>query len=414
MKTNVNSQIAVVHLTSRLRQTIVAVLGVTFGISMYIFMNSFMNGVNEIQTDLAFSSLAHIRIYNDIPKDKESVAVRFFGNSKLVNVRNEKKLQYTEGIPNATEIITLLNKQPEVTGVTPQVNLNVFFRSSSKKVNGIISGVNTKSENQLFGIAEKIEKGDWKTLQYETSGLIMGVLLADKLGVTINDNVNVLTPDGITRNFKVIGIIKTSIGDIDKTKAFLNITAAQQLLSENRDYATDIQVNIKDYQKAINVVNRLAPVIPYQVDSWNMANQQLEAASGLRDIIAIAVSLTILIVAGFGIYNIMNMTINEKIKEIAILKAMGFSGGDVTNIFLLQAIFIGIVGGLVGIAFGFMVTRIVDQIPFVIAGLENLPVSYRLIDYTLAFLFGLLTTVIAGYLPAKKAAEVDPVTIIRG
>ena len=145
-----------------------------------------------------------------------------------------------------------------------------------------------------------------------------------------------------------------------------------------------------------------------------MANGQLEAGSNLRDIIAKAVSLTILLVAGFGIYNIMNMTVSQKIREIAILKAMGFSGGDITQIFLTEALVIGIIGGIVGMLFGYVVAAIVNSIPFKIGGLLTLPMTYNSKDYILAFVFGLLTTFVAGYLPARKASKIDPVTIIRG
>jgi lipoprotein-releasing system permease protein len=87
----------------------------------------------------------------------------------------------------------------------------------------------------------------------------------------------------------------------------------------------------------------------------------LVAGSSLRDILAVAVSLTILLVAGFGIYNIMNMTINQKIREIAILKAMGFSGKDVTQIFLTEAIIIGIIGGIIGMIFGYGISRLIEN-----------------------------------------------------
>ena len=145
-----------------------------------------------------------------------------------------------------------------------------------------------------------------------------------------------------------------------------------------------------------------------------MANGQLDAGNELRNIIAIAVSLTILLVAGFGIYNIMNMTVNEKIKEIAILKAMGFAGRDVVQIFLSQSLIIGLLGGLVGMGFGYVVSAVVNHVPFEIATLTTLPVAFRPIDYIMAISFGLITTFVAGYLPAKKASQVDPVAIIRG
>lgn len=409
-----NLKIARVHLTSKIKQTIVAVLGVTFGISMYVFMNSFMTGVNDIQTDLAFTSLAHIRIYNDGPADHTNLVKRVYGKNTAINIRNAKVIQYTEGIKNTGEILALVRKQPEVVGITPQVNINVFFRNASNKVNGTLSGVDVENENRLFNIATYMISGSWNALLYRHDGVILGADLARQLSLNIDDNLNVLTSDGVSRNYKIIGVFQTNVKGVDKTKAYVNISSARQLLAKNQDYVTDLQVNVSDFEKTAPVVDRLAPVIPYKVESWQTSNQQLEAGSKLRNIIAQAVSITILLVAGFGIYNIMNMTINEKIREIAILKAMGFSGRDVTEIFLAQAIVIGVIGGVIGMVLGFVIADVVNSIPFKLGGLNNLPMAYRVQDYLLAFIFGLVTTLVAGYLPARKAAKIDPVDIIRG
>ena len=408
-----NYKIAVVHLTSKLKQTVVAVLGVTFGISMYVFMNSFMTGVNDIQTTLAFTSLAHIHIYNDGPANNTNLVEKVYP-SVVSNIRNARVVQYTEGIKNSAAILSLVRSQPEVVGITPQVNLNVFFRNSGNKVSGILSGIEVETENKLFNISQYMIVGKWTGLKAQSNGLILGAGLASLLSVHMDDNINVLTSDGFTKNYKVIGIFQTNVLGVDKSKAYLNINAVRQLLSRNQDFVTDLQVNVQDFRITAPVVQRIAPVIPYRTESWQTSNQQLEAGSRLRDIIAMAVSLTILLVAGFGIYNIMNMTINEKIKEIAILKAMGFSSKDVTTIFLTQAIVIGIIGGVIGMVLGFVVASVVNRIPFKIGGLNHLPMAYYAHDYILAFLFGLATTLVAGYLPARKASRIDPVNIIRG
>jgi lipoprotein-releasing system permease protein len=409
-----NSKIALVHLTSKVKQTMVAVLGVTFGISMYVFMNSFMGGVNDTQTTLAFTSLAHIRIYNDGPNDNTNLVKKVYPANTLANISNARVIQYTEGIKNSTAILNLVKKQPEVIGVAPQVNINVFFRNGGNKVNGTLSGVDVANENKLFNISTYIIAGKWDELQYRPDGIIVGYDLAKDLSLNVNDNINILTPDAVSRNYKIIGIFQTNVKSVDKTKAYLNINSARQLLAKNEDYVTDLQVNINNFENTAPTVSRLAPVIPYKVESWQMANQQLEAGSKLRDIIANAVSFTILLVAGFGIYNILNMTINEKIREIAILKAMGFSSGDVTNIFLTQAMVIGVIGGIIGMVLGFVVSDIVAHIPFKIGGLNYLPMGFHPRDYILAFMFGLVTTFVAGYLPARKASKIDPVDIIRG
>jgi len=230
----------------------------------------------------------------------------------------------------------------------------------------------------------------------------------------MDDIVVVSTADGIDRNYKIIGLLETTLAGVDNSKAFIRINSARQLVSENRSYATDVQINIKDYNEARTVGKKLALLTDYKIESWNDANGQLEAGNELRNYLAIAVSLTILLVAGFGIYNIMNMTVNEKIKEIAILNAMGFSGKDVIEIFLLQSIIIGFMGGITGLIFGNIIVQIIDRVPFEIGTMTTLPVSYRTSDYLMAFGFGLIITFIAGYLPARKASKVDPVEILRG
>lgn len=127
--------------------------------------------------------------------------------------------------------------------------------------------------------------------------------------------------------------------------------------------------------------------------------------------------ITLLIVAGFGIYNILNMMIYEKMDAIAILKATGFSGWDVNRVFLLIALSIGVFGGVLGLVFGFLVSLFIDQIPFITPSLPAVttyPVNYSPIYYFIGIAFSLITTYLAGLFPANKASRVDPVIIIRG
>jgi len=266
----------------------------------------------------------------------------------------------------------------------------------------------------MFGSADKVVAGKWDDLNYQKSGLVIGKILADNLGVKLNDNVNVLTSDGVSKNFNVIGIIETSVKEIDKSRAYINISTAQQLLGKNFNYSTGVLVNLYDRDKTTAVVDRTQNSVKYNMETWQEANQQLVAASQLRNIIASAVSLAILLVAGFGIYNIMNMTINEKIREIAILKAMGFSGNDVLTIFLTQATAIGLSGVFSGLILGVSISSAVNQVPFKVAGLTTLPIHYQWTDFAAAMIFGILTTILAGYFPARKASKIDPVIIIRG
>jgi lipoprotein-releasing system permease protein len=411
---NTNQKIAKVHLTSRFRQLLVAILSVSFGISMYIAMNSFMAGVNNIQTEITFTSMSHIKIYNDLSEDITPISSKPKDSNTILMVNNARNIQYTEGIKNADAIKNELLNMPEINGVALQLNENVFIRNGVSKTSASLSGIETVNENELFETAKYIIEGDLSELDRRSDGIILGVGLAQTIGVKTGNTISVTTSEGVSKTFKIIGLLESGSKGPDKTRALISIQTARQLFSKNKSYATDVLVNTYDYNNARTVAEKVSKLTDYKVESWQEGNDQLVSSSLLRDILAIAVSLTILIVAGFGIYNIMNMTVNEKIKEIAILKAMGFNGKDVIEIFLTQSVAIGVIGGLVGLFLGNIIVQMLDIVPFTIASQNTLPVVYRLKDYILAFSFGAIITLIAGYLPSRKASKVDPVEILRG
>ena len=411
---SINKKIAWTHLTAKVRQLLVAALSVTFGISMYVFLNSFVSGVNTAQSEITFSSMGHIKIYNDLPTEVPVLLPKPADSNTIAMVSNARNIRYTEGIKNSTPIIEALTTFKEVTGVTQQVNENVFVRNGVTKYSANLSGVDVENEDHLFKASQYMVEGNYFDLEKRSDGIILGSRLAQNLGVGMDDNVTVLTSDGTSKIFKIIGVFETGSATTDKAKAMVSIHAARQLFSENKSFATDILINIKDFEKAVKVAQKISGVTQYKVEPWQEGNSQLDSANVIRDLLAVTISLTILVVAGFGIYNIMNMTVNEKIREIAILKAMGFNGNDIVEIFLTQSVIIGIIGGIVGLAMGNVISRIIDEIPFKIATFTTLPIDYKPSDYILAFIFGIIITIIAGYLPAKKASKLDPVSILRG
>jgi lipoprotein-releasing system permease protein len=411
---NTNQKIAKVHLTSRFRQLLVAILSVSFGISMYIAMNSFMAGVNNIQTEITFTSMSHIKIFNDLSENITPILPKPKDRNTILMVNNARNIQYTQGIKNADVIKTKLLNMLEIKGIAFQLNENVFIRNGVSKTSASLSGIETVNENDLFETEKYIIEGDLSELDKRSDGIILGVGLAQKIGVKTGNTISVTTSEDVSKTFKVIGLIESGNKGADKTRALISIQTARQLFSKNKSYATDVLVNTYDYNNARAVAEKVIKLTDYKVESWQEGNGQLVSSSLLRDILAIAVSLTILIVAGFGIYNIMNMTVNEKIKEIAILKAIGFNGKDVIEIFLTQSVAIGLIGGLVGLFLGNIIVQMLDIVPFTIASHNTLPVEYNIKDYILAFSFGTIITLIAGYIPSRKASKVDPVEILRG
>jgi lipoprotein-releasing system permease protein len=235
--------------------------------------------------------------------------------------------------------------------------------------------------------------------------------------VNIGDVVKVTTSKGEQFSLKVVGYFQSGLQDLDKVQSYASIKTTQKLLNQSENYITDIQVKLKDILWAPPTAKEYQDV--YQIDAIDIqkANSQFETGSSVRSLISYAVGITLLIVAGFGIYNILNMLIYEKMDSIAILKAVGFSGRDVNLVFITIALSIGIFGGSLGLLGGFGLSSLIDQIPFNTESLPTIktyPINYNPRFYMIGGIFSIITTYLAGYFPAKKASTIDPVVIIRG
>jgi len=302
-------------------------------------------------------------------------------------------------------------------GLAPKISAQVFYNVGAIDVTGVINGVDVEAENKLFFFSTYVTEGNFIDLKNIPNSIILGKSAADKMLAKIGDVIQVTTARGDRQQLKVVGYFQSGVADIDKINSYTSLSTAQKLLGEPRNYITDIQVKLKD----INLAQAMAKEYHelYQVDAEDIqsANAQYETGSSVRSIISYAVGITLLIVAGFGIYNILNMMIYEKMDSIAILKATGFSGRDVKRIFIMIALSIGVIGVSFGLFFGFLASSFIDQIPFETAALPSVktyPVNYDIKFYIIGAAFGIFTTYLAGYLPSRKASKVDPVVIIRG
>ena len=414
IKLNVNTEIALTYLATRKKQTAIASLGVMFGISMFIFMQSLMKGTNDYFEKMSFNTTPHIRLYSENKVADNHMLVNFLKDPSIKVLTNPKQLIQTQGIINPYGIIHEIEKMPQVTSVTPQVLADVIYTSGSVQINGNVAGVNIDQEDKMFDLQSDMIGGNLHDINRVNNGLLIGKGIADKLSLHVGDNITVTAGTGSPTIMKVIGIYATTIKSVDETKSYANIVQAQNLLGKDRSYVTDIKINVKDYNNAPPVARELETLTGYKAEDWVQANEQLKASFKIRAVILNSVIGVLLLVAGFGIYNILNMTIYEKIKEIAILKAQGFSGPAVTSIFLQQAIYIGLMGGIIGIIVGYLVTLMVSRIYIGAGTLKYLPMSFYTPHYIEGVCFGILTTIAAGYFPARKASKVDPVTIIRG
>lgn len=407
---NINLEIAITHVLAKKRQTLVVALGITIGIGIFIFMNSLVIGVNRYSDRQVFKTVPHIRVYKEDELSKTLVKAK--GDKDLSVIINPKISNNTKNIINPIKLVSDLKKQPDVVAAAPLVSVNLFYNNGKSQVDGIASGMNILEANTMFDVQSTMVEGDLRNLLTTSNGILIGVGVADKLSLKVNDNLSVTSALGIIKVMKIVGIFKTGVSATDKSKSYINISAAQELLHQGPSYVTDIYVNVKNPDKAPLYSNEFSAITGYKAEDWQSANATLVSAKSVRAIMFGAIGMAILLVAAFGIYNVLNMTILQKMNEIAILKATGFQGADVVKIFISEALIIGIVGIITGLFFGLGLVYLLKQI-YIGGDIGYFPVSFDPIIFTVAGVFGFIITFLAGYIPAKKAAKVDPISIFR-
>ncbi len=410
--------IAQALLLARWKQTLVAAIGVTFSITMFITLLSFMAGLNDLLDGLILNRTPHIRIYNEIkPSSSQPIQMDSTYNNAYHFIHSIKSGNVRQAIYNSGAIMEALKKDERVLGFSPKITAPVFFNDGSIDITGVVSGIDVDAENKLFHFGDYVVEGNGIDINKVPNSIVLGIELAKKLLANIGDVVQITTSKGDRFPLKVVGFFQSGIKDFDKVQSYASVSTVQKIMGKPGDYITDIQVKLFDMKTAPKVAQQYIQIFKADAEDIQTANAQFETGSSVRTLISYAVGITLLIVAGFGIYNILNMMIYEKMDSIAILKATGFSGRDVKRIFLVIALSIGFFGGLLGLLCGLGLSATIGTIPFNTASLPTVktyPINYNPVFYLIGIVFSLITTYLAGWFPARKASKIDPVIIIRG
>jgi len=410
IKLNVDLEIALTHILAKKKQTLIVSFAAAIGIGAFVFLNSLVLGFNRDSDEALFRSTPHIRIYVD---DKISEPLlNDTANNSITVISNPKIVNESKKLLNPNRILSEVKQIEDVTTVTAWLSINVFYNNGSAQVNGSSSGVNINEANEMFDIQSSMVEGNLQDLISTPNGIILGVGIADNLSVMLNDNISVVSSIGIVKVMKVVGLFKTSNSVVDKSKSYMNLSLAQQLMAEGSDYITDIYVNVKDPDKAASYLPMITARAGYNAEDWKAANESAEASKKTRGIMMGSISLIVLIVAAFTIYNIVNMTVKQKLHDIAILKAQGFAGKSVVKIFISEALIIGILGTIMGLIIGAALIKAVSRV-YIGGDRGYFPIDFEPKIMILGIIIGLLVAFLAGLIPARSAAKIDPVAIFR-
>lgn len=245
--------------------------------------------------------------------------------------------------------------------------------------------------------------------------VMLGSSLAQSVGAFTGDEVRLLNSTQRRTSLRVVGLFHTGNYLIDSAYAFTSLGTLQALQQTER--VSGYQLRLNDPALAPEVGRTLTARRSYSALPWQQLYGTLLDQLALQKRVIAFVVFLIVIVAAFGIANVLTLTVFEKTQEIAILRAIGATRGDIVQIFVLEGLILGVLGLLLGNLLGLGISAYFTLRPFQLPGdlyfISSLPVQVRLTDILWVNLVGLGTTLVAAFIPARRAASIEPGQIIR-
>jgi len=381
------------------------------GVGFSVMMAALMEGSQRDFISQLIDSLPHVSVKDEQrnpprqPADDVYAAVQFSGLRTPVT---------RPGIKNPYAIIAGLESWLDG-AVAPSVEARAVIRYAGRDTAANVTGIDPGRERNVSKLPTQIRQGTLDKLYKSSNAIILGDRLAAKIGARVGNTIMLAAGTGRRLSCTVVALLHAGVSQVDETQAYTLIKTAQ-ILAGQTGLVNAIRIRVQNILDASTIATRIEKQTGYKSVSWQEANEDLLSAFEIRNVIMYTVVGAILLVASFGTYNIISTITHEKTRDIAILKSLGFTEKIVQRIFLLEAMLIGLAGTVIGWALGYVLCRILGLIefksPFIDA--THLPIHYTFVHYLLAAAVALSASAIAGYLPARRAARLHPVEIIRG
>lgn len=406
--------VALGHLTSRKRQTLVSLTGVVLGVAFFLAVSSLMRGSEKDFLQRLVDNSAHITVYDEY-RQAQAQPAELRWPEAAVEVRHVKPQRETRGIRGWRERLAAVEALPDLRAAPVLVGSAVLnFAGRQQAVS--LSGVVPEKMHAVSTIDAKMIAGTLDALSANPNGVILGQGLVDKFSLHLGSTINVVAGEGASRSLRLVGIFRTGNAGYDEGQAFVLLKRAQALLGrENR--VNRIIVQLTDAYDAKTVAQTIEASSGYKSVSWIEASEDFISLLLVRNLIMYSVVSAILVVASFGIYNTISTIVMEKTRDIAIMKSMGFHASDIRNIFLLEGLIVGLIGSAAGMLCGWGLIEALGQVALKLPGVQeltHLPVWRGLDQFGFAMAFAMFSCVAASWLPARRAARVHPVDILRG
>lgn len=410
----VNIQIALAHLTHRKRQTIVSVLGVALGVGFFIATSAMMQGSEQDLVSKLVDSQPHVTIKDEFRTPSIQPLFRVFTEG-AVALKGEKPRERLRGIKNFKARVAEIETLPGYVA-SPVLSGQAIVRYGGKDQSISVLGVDPQKEMLLTTIEEDMTQGSLEALETTSDGLVIGTGLSTRLHLQLGDLASVVAPTGRVMRMKIVGIFRAGNALLDEGRVYMLLKDVQVLMGKP-NIADQIRVRVPDPNDALNVAADLEERWGYRSESWQEANEDFLSLLVMRNVILYTIVGAIMVVASFGIFNIISTVVMEKRRDIAILMSIGFRAYDIRQIFLLQGVALGLIGMFFGWATGFLLVEALGSVKFELEGFyeeEGLPLDRGFYQYLIGAGFAVTASIVAAWIPAYRASQVRPVDIIRG
>jgi lipoprotein-releasing system permease protein len=414
-----NLRIALRFLTARKRSMLMSLAGIIFGVGFFIVTQAQTSGFEQFFIKVILGTNGAVRIEDKIQDTIFAMAAG--GHSadatKFEVAADRESRKYIQGVEDPELIVKALKEFRNVSGSSVVVEGSVIADSSFKNDSAKVYGINLDAHLAVSDLASQVKRGSGSLDEFRTTpqGVLMGKVLADRLRLAVGDSL-ILQAGTEQRRYRVSAIYTTGVSDIDKVRIYLHLGEARSLLKKTTG-ASFIQVALFDRDRAPQDAAQMEEVLRHGAQSWQEREESwLQAFKALQISAALTVS-TIILISGLGMFNTLAMLVIEKTKEIAILRSMGYSRRDISQIFLWLGAIVLTLGTLGGWTLGVLVTYGVSKWPIHITGIftaETFQVYWSIMHYVVATASAAVVVMTAAVIPARRAARLEPGDIIRG
>lgn len=404
--------IAWTHVSTRIRQTVVGVLGVSTGVGFTIMMAGLMQGSQIDFIKQLVDTLPHITVTDERrsvpaqPAEQEYAAVQM---SKFTPIERRGGIKYPH--------VVISSLESWIPGtVTPSVKTTAVVNNRAGNFGVTLIGIDPRREAEVSKLASQMKKGQLTDLSKAPNGIIIGEALALKLSAQPGGTISLSGGAGIQISATVVGVFRSGLKQVDESQVYSLMNMAQVFIGQT-GLINQLRLRLYDPLAAQEIATQVEAQTGYRAVSWQEANSNFLANFALRNFIMQIVMGAMLLVSSFATYNIISTITYEKRHDIAIMKSLGMKEHLVRGIFIIESVMIGVAGMLGGWVLGFLLCVALSQYTWnnVLTG-ETVPLNmYNTpAQYIIAGTISIVCCAVAAYFPARKATRVHPVDIIRG